>query len=107
MFRRQLARAGRDTDTVRGYTCCVRALHIAFLDPRAFVLDPQSFVDLFSVTDSLFPNIRRLHFHTTDETLPLICHAGPELRRLCLLFSVENISLLSVRLDRAVLMWKP
>ena len=105
MLKRQLMRAERDT--VSGYTGRVRALDIAFLDPRAFVLDPQSFADLFSVTDPLSPNIRRLHFHTTDETLPLICHAGPELRRLCLLFSVANISLLSIRLDRAVLMWKP
>ena len=85
MLKRQLMRAERDT--VSGYTGRVRALDIAFLDPRTFSLDPQSFADVFSMSDPLFPNIRMLHFHITDGTLPLIHHiAAPKLRRLHLLF---------------------
>ena len=77
-----------ERDTVRGSTRRVHALGIAFLNPRtAFVLDPQTFADVCSMTDLLFPNVRKLHFHITDGTLSLIHHiAAPKLRRFRLFF---------------------
>ena len=87
-FKRQLKETERET--VKRYTCRVRVLSVMY--PH---FDPESLADLClsSMTDPLFPNIRRLYFFITGKTLPLTHHIiVPELRRLFLQFGVSNIS---------------
>ena len=87
-FKRQLKETERET--VKRYTCRVRVLSVMY--PH---FDTESLADLClsSMTDPLFPNIRRLYFFITGKTLPLTHHIiVPELRRLFLQFGVSNIS---------------